>query len=207
MKNSVHIRTFPVAAQMHFDFGRRTQAGCTFQHFSFFIDAYQFIRCNKTFAHAGGGSKKGAVFQLYGDVSVICRNPSQLPHFMADIAKLLFDFLFVCVEPPDRILSVFLCNSAGNACLQKDNSQRSNLLYNFLGRLSSFFSGNLQYFDLDFPAEKKHAGKRGECDKIAQPVCTLCNRHSTMNLHCRMASHRKKKAKYRKRTGFRKKRY
>ena len=162
MKNSVHIRTFPVAAQMHFDFGRRTQAGCTFQHFSFFIDAYQFIRCNKTFAHAGRGSKKGAVFQLYGDVSVICRNPSQLPHFMADIAKLLFDFLFVRVEPPDRILSVFLCNSAGNACLQKDNSQRSNLLYNFLGRLSSFFSGNLQYFDLDFPAEEKTMPEKEE---------------------------------------------
>lgn len=86
---------------------------------------------------------------------------------MADIAKQLFDFLFVRVEPPDRILSVFLCNSAGNACLQKDNSQRSNLLYNFLGRLSSFFSGNLQYFDLDFPAEEKNMPeKEGNATKL-----------------------------------------
>ena len=95
MQHGPHIGTFPIAAEVHFDFRGRPQPCSPLQHFALVVDANQLVRCDEAFAHAGRCCKKGAVLQLHGNISVIGSHPAQLPHLVADITKLFFDFLFV----------------------------------------------------------------------------------------------------------------
>ena len=47
----------------------------------------ELFRSYKAFADAGRGCHKVAIRQSYGHVSVIRRNPTKLPHFVANIAN------------------------------------------------------------------------------------------------------------------------
>ena len=92
MDNSIYIGALFVAAQVHLDFAGRAQALCTFQHIALCINAQQLVRRDEALAHARRRCKESSVLQPNRDITIIGSDPAKLPHFMADIADLVFDF-------------------------------------------------------------------------------------------------------------------
>ena len=92
MDNSIYIGALFVAAQVHLDFAGRAQALCPFQHIALCINTQQLVRRDEALAHARRRCKESSVLQPNRDIAIIGSDPAKLPHFMADIADLVFDF-------------------------------------------------------------------------------------------------------------------
>ena len=86
-----HIGALFIAAQMHLDFTGGAQTFGTFQNFALGVDTNEFFRGNETLTHTRRRTQKGSVFQTSRYVAIVRRNPTQLPHLVADITDLFLD--------------------------------------------------------------------------------------------------------------------
>ena len=122
MNDAPHIGALFIAAQMHFNLTRRTQTLRRFHDIAVCINANQLFRRDKAFAHTGGSAKEGAVLQACRNVAVVCRNPSKLPHLVAHIADLFFDYLNIhLLYPFLHLNSMNLFHIAYNGILAKND--------------------------------------------------------------------------------------
>ena len=83
-----------ITAHVHFHFRGGPIAVVGFQNLALSVDFYQLFRGDEAFADAGGSADKIAVGKLYRNISIICRYPAELPHFMAYVANLFLNLHF-----------------------------------------------------------------------------------------------------------------
>ena len=86
MEHRSYVVAFFIAAKMHFDFRRRSVTVNSLKHLALGIYYDEFFGSYKAFADTCRRCKEVAVGQFYREVTVICRNPAELPHLMANIA-------------------------------------------------------------------------------------------------------------------------
>ena len=96
MNDGYDIRSFPVDAEVHFDFGRRLEAFISMQDVALGVDFADVFGGHKALGHTGGCAEKFVGTDLDGDVAVVGCDHSSVINSSADFTNLLFDSVFGC---------------------------------------------------------------------------------------------------------------